>query len=214
MHKALRRGLSGVAVLGLVAAMAAPLHAQVNDAYNTGEFVDTGRDMFWYFVNGQFATPSGGEQAYVVGDPYWIDPPADSRWVSIASTGGSDAPDNFWTTYYTTFSVTDPGAFFLTGLWSSDNDAHMFLNGTAAGSIPFTAFRNLYDFKLTDGFVYGENTLAVQVWNGAASTNPTGLLVADVEGTVTPEPISLLLLAPGLLGVGLVARRRRNGDAA
>lgn len=219
MVKPLRGVWSGIAMLVFVGAVAGPLHGQtpVNDVYGTGEFFDaTGRDLYWHFLDGQSMTPSGGERAFVVDDPYWVDPPADSRWVSIAPTGGLDAPDNFWTTYYTTFSLTGPLPFSLAGVWSSDNNAIMYLNGVEMGTVDAGAFLGLHDFELTSGFLTGENTLAIQVWNGAAGINPTGLLVANLRATTTtvPEPATILLLFPGLLGVGLLARRRRDQSVA
>jgi hypothetical protein len=187
----------------------APLSAQVN----TGTSAIGSMDPFWYFVSGQQTTAASGSNAYVVlKHNAWVNPPAASNWISLQNNT-VNAPQNAWTTYYTTFTLTNPSYFMLSGVWSTDNNAIMFLNGVQKNVSDYTAFASLTPFALTDGF-QAENVLAIQVYNGSGTSgNPTGLLVANLDGTsVVPEPAAMLLLGTGLLGIWAVARRRREGE--
>ena len=202
-----QRTAAGAALI-LGALLAVPAHAQVN----TGEFSAGGLDLFWSALDGQVANPAGGSPAWVIAPgnqhPNWVEPPSNSRWITRHQGWEFDAPDDIRTTYYTSFTVANPEVFSLSGTWSSDNDSAMLINGMQVNTLGFNAFSSLTPFSINSGFVAGENTLAVQVRNGSGGANPSGVLVADLESNVVPEPGALVLLATGLVGLGWVGRRR------
>ena len=75
-----------------------------------------------------------------------------------------------------------------------------FLNNTAGGNI--TTARNL----VVNGFIAGQTYLNIHTPN-----NPGGEIRGNLTAVaVVPEPSTYLLMASGLAGVGLVARRRRT----
>ena len=211
MQAIARRFAIALAVGVFHLALAFPVQAQVN----TGASGTDSYDDFWKALAGQVAEPTDGDPAWII-DPAdqhtnWVEPPAGSRWITRTSGWELDAPDDIWTTYYMSFVVGSPETFSLAGRWATDNNALMFLNGTQVFTSGFTSFKSLTDFELSSGFRDGSNILSVQVYNGTASVNPSGLLMADVTATV-PEPTSIMLLGTGLLGLAAIGRRKREDE--
>jgi hypothetical protein len=141
-------------------------------------------------------------------NPAWTPNTSTADWISPGSSGNTSWPAGSYT-YQTTFTLTageSPSTAQLSGLWTSDNDSCIWLNGANTGDCISTgAFGSLNPFSITSGFMAGTNTLQFVVDNLGG---PSGV-IAEVSGTVSavPEPSSLLLLGTALASAGLLYRR-------
>ena len=146
----------------------------------------------------------------------WTPNTSTADWISPGSSGNTSWPVGTYV-YQTTFTLS-PGenaaTAQLSGMWTSDNDACIDLNGVNTGQcVGFASFGSLSAFSITSGFMSGVNTLAFVVHNGGG---PTGV-IAEVSGTVSPgttpavpEPSSLFLMGTALAAAGLFYRRMRR----
>jgi hypothetical protein len=136
--------------------------------------------------------------------PTWIANTPTADWISPGNSGLTNwAAGNY--DYQTSFSLAgvDPASAQLSGSWTSDNNACIFLNGVNTGDcIGFDGFGSLSAFSITSGFIAGTNTLDFIVANGTPS--PTGIL-AEISGSASPvvsgvpEPSPI----PNLIGLAL-----------
>ena len=163
-----------------------------------------------------------GGPAVTFSVPDYVANDENSRWISIAANGN---PGLNTTVYRTTFNLSgfDIDTAQITGLWASDNNSEILLNGVATGwALPAhgISFYFLHPFTLSSGFVEGINTLDFRVTDVGP---PTALRVDSLAGTAdlappitggVPEPSNWALMILGVLAAGATLRRRRCALAA
>ena len=197
------------------------LAASISGLFNTGTNASNvalaggdGVSDSHYVIQSSTSPGFAGQQAVTYVHPAYAANDANSRWISLSSSG---SPGSNITTYRTTFDLSglDPLTAMITGRWGTDNSGSILLNGANTG-IPTNSFGVLSNFSLSSGFVTGVNTLDFVVTDSGA---PTALRVDDLAGTATavsavPEPETYALLLAGLGVLGFAARRRKQKAAA
>ena len=145
-------------------------------------------------------------------NPLWVTATENSAWIGPTSGFITDPLGDY--TYTLTFDLTglDPTTAIISGEWATDNTTVLILNGINTG-LQFNNVLTLSPFEVSDGFISGINELQFVVTNNPGSgSNPTGLLVANLDGQASPVPIpaSVWLLMSGFAGLLGVLRHRRK----
>ncbi len=154
-------------------------------------------------------------QSYVIGTAgAWVSPPVDASWIAPTSETIDDPVATY--IYTTTFDLTgfDSTTASITGMWATDNDAVIFLNGNNTGnSKDIYGYTSLDPFSISTGFVSGLNVLEFRVNNSFSNfDNPTALLLTEVEGVVSaiPLPAAIWLFGSGLMGIFGLSRHSKG----
>jgi hypothetical protein len=206
-------------VLGLLLAVL-PVYAQaaiITDLFNTG--VDSyGNALPDRVIDPHYAltsypglatleavtTPNG----YPIGP--WAANNAGSRWIGPQTAQAAGPAGTY--VYETSFTLAhnaDLSTAVITGEGSLDDYmTNVVINGNSLGSLGL-GWARLRSFTIDSGFVTGLNTLEFVVYN---SGGPTGLRIDHIAGSyeTVSEPSILALIASGLLGVGVVRRRKQK----
>ena len=173
-----------------------------------------------YLIASSTSPGFAGGQAVTFTHPAYALNDANSRWISISSTG---TPGSNTTLYRLTFDLTgfDPFTAVITGDWGVDNDGSILLNGVATGNVltggTTANFSVLHAFSINSGFVAGINFLDFSVTDLGA---PTALRVDNLSGTARqvnsaiPEPATWLMMLLGFGAVGFAVRRQRASSLA
>ena len=205
-------GLMLAAASTAMPASAATIAGLFNTGTNASNVALTGGDGVidpHYTILSSTSAGFAGQQAVTYFNGAYVPNDADSRWVSLSSTGN---PGSNTTVYRLTFSLAGLNAATaqITGSWGADNQGSILLNGVATG-VSTTLFSSLTSFALTSGFVAGVNTLDFSITDFGA---PTAFRVDNLAGTANavtggvPEPMTWAMMIAGFGLAGTALRRR------
>ena len=215
MQRRLMAVLATCSALALsVTSFAAVIPGVINTGTNgSGVLVAAGAQAAGWAEQAQpvGGTVTAGSLAYRYHNPAYFPDTANAAWVAPSASGNAGALGFY--DYRLTFSLAgfDPSTALISGLFGTDNDGSISLNGNSAvATTGFAGFGATTAFSFASGFVSGTNYIDVRMNNGG---DPTAFFVSFAVATATlinasvdePSPILLVLLSLGAL---LWLRRR------
>jgi hypothetical protein len=159
------------------------------------------------------ATETIGSDAFRYHNPAYFADTATAAWVAPTASGNAGAGGDY--TYSLTIDLTglNPLTASISGIFGTDNDGSIFLNGNApVATTAFAGFGSTTNFTINSGFVAGLNTIHVTMDNGG---DPTAFFVQFSSATAAPlsavpEPGAIVLTLAGLAGLALRLRSQRS----
>jgi len=207
------------AVLFPIAALAAPITVHNTGVDSTDTLVAMGAETeFWTLLSAPGgATEVVGSNTFRFAHAAYIADSLQSAWVSPAASGNASVFGVYVYELLVDLTGFDLSSVSIKGMFSTDNDGFIRVNGAAAAATTgFADFGSLHAFTLDSNFLSGINSIQVGANNGG---NPTAFRVefseaagSPIDPTAVPEPASLLLVGSGI--AGLIARRRRQQSHA
>lgn len=182
------------------------------DASDTLLTTSGGTDAHWTYTGG------GSAKVVVPGDagsgfPSWIPNGPASAWIAKdpTSTSGNALVD-----YYRQFNLAgyDLSTVSLSGSWTVDDEASLYLNGNLIASLTGGPWTSLHAFSVPQAyFLPGLNTLSI-VMGGTDDFLEGARLEGTLDGVAVPEPTTaiagVLVLLPFGMSTLRMLRRNRN----
>jgi hypothetical protein len=162
--------------------------------------------------------PTGSTTSYVANPANvdWISNSQVSEWIGPTTNAASSCCGSGDYTYQLMFTVFGTGPVEISGRWTADNEATMYLDGSNSNIIYGDVTNNAPDsygawtpfgieFDQSTNVSTGTTYDLTFVVDNTDNPSPTGLLV---EFNSAPEPSTFAALGAGMVIIGFIKRKR------